>query len=85
MSLRMNGFLLQVGSKYFICSLFNDTVSSSDYIVSNDGIMNWKGFIRKLSRLNSSTNPAFAWRDGVKPHNPSAAIAGVSTEIRTGP
>jgi hypothetical protein len=54
--------------------------------VSNDGIMNngWNRCIRKLSCSNSSAIPAFAWRDWVKPQNPSVMIDGVSAEIRTG-
>jgi hypothetical protein len=38
---------------FFICSLFNDVASSSDFTVSNDMIlMNWKGYRRKQSWPN---------------------------------
>jgi hypothetical protein len=36
----------------FMFGLFNDAVSSSDYIASNDRIMNWKVYGRKRSWPN---------------------------------
>jgi hypothetical protein len=55
-------------------------------VVSNDGIINndWNGCIRKLPCPNSSFILALAWRDRVKPQNPSVTMAGVSAEIRSG-
>jgi hypothetical protein len=52
---------------YFICGLFNDVVSSSDYTASNDEMIN-EYLIRKNIKANGKgliqgTIPAFFWRD----------------------
>jgi hypothetical protein len=46
---------------YFICCLFNDTVSSSDYIASNYRI--------DLERIWKEAVVSFAWRKRGRPRN----------------
>jgi hypothetical protein len=62
-----------------------DAVSSSDYIVSNDMIINeqWVGADVEVSgcSLSYGTIPEFAWRDWVKPREPYVRISGLLAEI----
>jgi hypothetical protein len=54
----------------FVCFLFNDAVTSSDYIVSNSRMISeyWiEEYVEGSGRgLNQYTIPTFAWRDWVK-------------------
>jgi hypothetical protein len=63
----------------FICGLFNDSISSSDCISSND-IMNWKYCRRKRSWPNLRYYPGICL-EGLKRTTRLLRIAGLWAEI----
>jgi hypothetical protein len=70
---------------FFICGLFNDAVSTTDYIASNSWITNEQRIGKDEEGSGRGlilyTIPAFGWKDWRKSHEPSVKIVRLWAEI----
>lgn len=71
----------------FICDRFNNGINSSNYVVSNNMMVNeqWIGKNTEHSGHGSTwgTIQAFIWRDWEKPRKMSFNVTGLRAEILT--